>query len=1154
MKRFLMAFCSFLYFANAFALTDGRVAVVNHQENKGGRVLIPDVALEKVLDEDAVYKNGCTGADGVVIPGCKAFTEEQKTLMLLQFAKTVDNSVGSKSKFMSGKDFVDVCKVGGIKTQAECYSRVFYPTLTKLSKVRIVDACKTKVAAGAQLHCIDAFADLNLTGPQAYGLIYKYTDKYDHFVMCHPIESKAEVVGTVKTSVTSDGKDVYMPVMCTTIDNGHFYTFKFRGIDNTNDLMDTSVDNLKKGMCKLWNTKYVSMNEHVPSGCLGKCNQEILEEFGLKGRQVHVADKGDICEITQQGASEDTLKTYPGHESMTYVFKDVQTKHDNQLEDTIRRYVELVEKIDVSSFKCQYTPQLYEAWNYKDRALRCKINDIDVDFVFDDLSESGSFSRAAGAQGVQCILAGGRYAAGKDCRGITRERCESMAGTRWDPDAEVCILETVESKKLADFATMMAGGLVLSVVFLPAAASGAVIAISAGSSVAFDVAFAGIERLEMLAPSHRARDFAKDVQACNIPIDATSCTAEQHTCAQGVIRDNFKRLEEILMDLNDDQLAVIDEMWGNVAKCLDDGELSYATTTSDTNVYDKALAIAPALLFIGSFVCAPEKTVEKLTTKAPKLVSMFRRAGVHLLPSTDQIYSGEKIRKIYLDNINLDELNKLAQKLKKGGLFYRISRHTVTGRQSLEIASKDVFSHPELVKSYKGTIDDVANGRRGSITIDLDLFTPDEIDDLRKYLKDRGLGISSEGDSAFIAERIVGNGVGVGIGSDTASEILSALNDSTGMKWEYKSAANSGLKYGHYRVNIDSMNGTQLAEFENKLRNAGVEYEKNELKRQEVSIGHFLIIREENIDNVGKIPPLGVDGTKNINVLKNKLDNFEYHLSRVSSSGGGYAWEASRMSESEWQQLNQYLNKQGVEIVNSRNPANGVAEKVLQRIGENYVPKELDIFSKVYTGMPEDVLHRKLDYIYSVKNNGGTNQDIVEAMKRVGAFDERQAGLLAQDITNETIRRISDNPDIVMIGKNWRNLSDSEKVEFVANVHDIVTRERRARVGDTQLGFKNDSNWGWHRAPSANNSREFNYNIAEYKNAEDALTTIIHENVHSFQSVNKSSIPEELVRLSEQHYVTPEDNFNVYRNVLIEIEARYVSEYAAPRVSRALGW
>lgn len=781
MKRFLMAFCSFLYFANAFALTDGRVAVVNHQENKGGRVLIPDVALEKVLDEDAVYKNGCTGADGVVIPGCKAFTEEQKTLMLLQFAKTVDNSVGSKSKFMSGKDFVDVCKVGGIKTQAECYSRVFYPTLTKLSKVRIVDACKSKTSPGAQLHCIDTFADLNLTGPQAYGLIYKYTDKYDHFVMCHPIESKAEVVGTVKTSATFDGKDVYMPVMCTTIDNGHFYTFKFRGIDNTNDLMDTSVDNLKKGMCKLWNTKYVSMNEHVPSGCLGKCNQEILEEFGLKGRQVHVADKGDICEITQQGASEDTLKTYPGHESMTYVFKDVQTKHDNQLEDTIRRYVELVEKIDVSSFKCQYTPQLYEGWNYKDCALRCKINGIDVDFVFDDLSESGSFSRAAGAQGVQCILAGGRYAAGKDCRGITRERCESMAGTRWDPDAEVCILETVESKNLVDFAAMMAGGVVLSVVFLPAGASGAVIAISAGSSVAFDLAFAGIERLEMLAPAHRARDFAKDVQACNIPIDATSCTAEQHTCAQGVIRDNFKRLEEILMDLNDDQLAVIDEMWGNVAKCLDDGELSYATTTSDTKVWDKALkASSVTLMGLGIFF-SPEKAFMKLTTRAPKLARTLSRAG-KIVETTSSTLGGAKYIRIFPGKLTDDEI-----------------KHLITGFQ------------------------------------------------------ERGMYVSS-------------NTVG-----DTGERFIGVADNNIFDAWSNHP-------------------------------------------------GNWLFNR-------------GTD----INILKNKASgNFESRLADVlSGNAPGYHWEASRMSESEWQQLNQYLNKQGVEIVDGIHPTTGVPSKVIQKVRTN---------------------------------------------------------------------------------------------------------------------------------------------------------------------------------------------------------------------------
>ncbi len=214
------------------------------------------------------------------------------------------------------------------------------------------------------------------------------------------------------------------------------------------------------------------------------------------------------------------------------------------------------------------------------------------------------------------------------------------------------------------------------------------------------------------------------------------------------------------------------------------------------------------------------------------------------------------------------------------------------------------------------------------------------------------------------------------------------------------------------------------------------------------------------------------------------------------------------------------------------------------------------IFDKVYNDMPEDVLRRKLDYIYSVKRNGGTDHDIIEAMKAVGAFNERQAGLLAEDIANETIRRISENADLVQMGKNWRKLSEYEKKRFVIEVHDIVTRERRARVGDTVISFdiSDPDIWGLHRGPSAGMSREFSYNIENYLNASDALETIIHENTHSFQSVYKSSIPDPFVRLSKQHYVQPEQNFNDYQNVLIEIEARYVAEHSAPKIARTLGW
>ena len=214
------------------------------------------------------------------------------------------------------------------------------------------------------------------------------------------------------------------------------------------------------------------------------------------------------------------------------------------------------------------------------------------------------------------------------------------------------------------------------------------------------------------------------------------------------------------------------------------------------------------------------------------------------------------------------------------------------------------------------------------------------------------------------------------------------------------------------------------------------------------------------------------------------------------------------------------------------------------------------IFDKVYNDVPEDVLRRKLDYVYSVKAKGGSNHDIIEAMKRVGAFDEYQAGLLAQDIANETISRISRNPNLLARGRNWQSLSKNEKKQFVAEVHDIITQERRAKAGDTIISFENEGAGknGWHRAPYGNQGRAFNYNIEEYRTVEDALRTIIHENTHSFQSVYKSSIPAPFAQLSSQHYVRPKENFKDYQNVLIEIEARYVAEHSAPKVSKALGW
>jgi hypothetical protein len=177
-------------------------------------------------------------------------------------------------------------------------------------------------------------------------------------------------------------------------------------------------------------------------------------------------------------------------------------------------------------------------------------------------------------------------------------------------------------------------------------------------------------------------------------------------------------------------------------------------------------------------------------------------------------------------------------------------------------------------------------------------------------------------------------------------------------------------------------------------------------------------------------------------------------------------------------------------------------------------------------------------------------------MKQVGAFDEVAAKRLAQDVADETINRIKADPRLVEQGKNWRILSKTEKEEFVRNVHDFVTRERRKRAGNTEIILETDNPdlLGWYAGPYGNKPREFGYNVDAYDSAADALETIIHENTHSFQSVYKSSIPKQLVDLSRKHYVSPKVDYDGYRNVLIEVEARYVADQAVPIIARALRW
>lgn len=69
---------------------------------------------------------------------------------------------------------------------------------------------------------------------------------------------------------------------------------------------------------------------------------------------------------------------------------------------------------------------------------------------------------------------------------------------------------------------------------------------------------------------------------------------------------------------------------------------------------------------------------------------------------------------------------------------------------------------------------------------------------------------------------------------------------------------------------------------------------------------------------------------------------------------------------------------------------------------------------------------------------------------------------------------------------------------------------------------------------------------------EDTLNTIIHENTHAWQSLDKSTLHPDFVKWAKKVY-TNDGTSRLYWDAITEQEARYVGKNAARKIMRALG-
>ena len=706
MKRFLVSLLICLAYTNVFGVP-GDIKQNTHVDS----ILIPRPILEETIKQDDKLSTA---------PG--AFDK------MMAYYDKVAGPFGQEK--ITVNDVYQICIASEVITEKpECLERIFNPVLAKMGHVRFMNACKDKITGGTA-HCIDDVfvaskkenankyhQDVNVSQYSAYGFAIEYAKKHGHEVWC--------------SSEIQDG------LKCTTLDNKDFYTFKFAGTNNTAD--STIEKNLVKGICALFDSEMPALAK-FKNACKMNCGagteaRNVIQKFGLN---VHDGFSTDTqCEIYRPEYTAEQVQKYPGYEYMSDTFKSVQTVLDSQLISVLKEYVKL-QGIDVQSFECDYAPKKYHdeiqggSWagmpTSADDMLSCRVNDTPVDFIFDDLFESKEYEQRAGKAALQCILSDGQYGTDRMCRGLTRAQCDEASGkvpggTRWDSKAELCILNRADSARRISNTIQITGGVVLSVGLTFATGGGAAIALIAGAgSVAFDAAFIGLERLQILEPASRARAFAEDAQKCEIPTGSKnpSCSIEQVNCATRVINEHFARLDEILGDLNPEQLSLVSDLMENISDCLDDQQLSSAVMLSTPKFEDRVMDMAGIGLFVAGIFVSPENTVTKWATKAPKIARILKRCT--MVERVSGTLNGAKYMRIYVDNLDAPSIQKLVEAFKAKGVH--VSSNMVQGnnRRFIAVADMDIFKNwnfssanwlitDDIIKKYNGYL------RRGSSTL-----------------------------------------------------------------------------------------------------------------------------------------------------------------------------------------------------------------------------------------------------------------------------------------------------------------------------------------------------------------------------------------------------------------------------------------------------
>ena len=555
MKRLLIAF--FMMFAVHTAYAENYIVFKSGVVEKAINQLVASENRQSAADEyqkNMDQTNGKISVTGLykvcIAAGFNIQSNDGYSLCrnFLNFMinETESMGVGIASQKNCANQFNGVWTISSDGTTYQCVGCDGYELVYKRS------------CSGAGGECIKQFADLQTQGSNGREFINAYGKLHGLNLTCHvDIDERRTITSPL-------GQDY---IMCSA--GGKAYEFEFDDLNQTPG--DTSSKSENKAICELYGGKIVNTGnkntEEVWQSCdisQDLCNG-VIHDLAL--RTGHTNMYQGYCRLSREikTVSVVGLKQIEGIDSRIFYNAGAQVRMDTA-KPMVEEYLRTNFPND-SYIVCDSSPKrLDDGLGLDvDYVVSCTVGSQQVDFVFDDLSESLVSDAMTGMEAMQCIINGGTFK-GETCRGPTKEECEKLdsvlrakgddKGARYDDDARACILGNAESTYKRDVAIGYITGAVVIV-------GGALVTIGTGGA-AGPVVVNGVAMLAgdiainyAMDANHQRLTNKAAKKFVDFVTDADACTTEQ--CALEVLEKHYATLSGVMIDLNTDDQAVVDE-------------------------------------------------------------------------------------------------------------------------------------------------------------------------------------------------------------------------------------------------------------------------------------------------------------------------------------------------------------------------------------------------------------------------------------------------------------------------------------------------------------------------------------------------------------------------------------------------------------------